>query len=139
MADLTMDEASLTAEKLLNVLDGCENYIVAQERLGLSIRNGLFQMALACRDNRSVFTVENIRSEFDATVTIREDGALRFAKGDDIQLLCGLPPPALRRARENFRSAVREALDVSLLAQQLIKENRSDEQGSVDEDIGAEH
>jgi hypothetical protein len=122
---MEIEKLVLTTDGLIHVMEISENYLTTQERLSLSIRNGLFQIALACRDNRSVFTVDDIRPEFDATATIRDDGALRFAKGDDIQLLCGLPPPALRRARDNFRSAIREALDLSILAQELIKQTKS--------------
>jgi hypothetical protein len=130
-------EMTLTTDKLIQVMETSENYVTVQERLGLCIRNGLFQMALACRDNRSVFTVDDIRPEFDATVTIRGDGALKFVKGDDIQLLCGMPPPALRRAQDNFRSAVREALDLSHFAQELIQQTVSDSE-SLKECTGGE-
>lgn len=104
------------AELFLAVLEECDEYAAQQERLAKSLSDGLIYLARARRDNSSVKTIEDIRSDFDATLRISDDieGELTYQKGDDVQLLCGMPPPSLRKSKEHFRDAIIEAVGMCI-------------------------
>lgn len=118
----TAATVSMDADSFIEVLEISESYIECQTKLTNHLSSGLLQLALAYRDNRSVCRIGDIRSDFEPTcfVDCLED-KLELVKsdGDDIQLLCGLPPPALRKARAHFRSALEEVVKMASQVQDI--------------------
>jgi len=113
----------MDGDALIQVLEHSESYLESQEKFAGHLSSGLLQLALAFRDNRSVCRIDDIRSEFDETclVDCLEDKLeLATKDGDDIQLFCGLPPPALRKAKVQFRLAVEEAIKMANNVQDII-------------------
>ena len=103
------------SEALITIIHESNEYIKLQEQLSSFVAQGTLQLALARRDNKSVSRFEDIRTEFDKTLSVRENLDLEVVccnDGDDIEMFCGLPPPALRRAKDKFRSAATVALQL---------------------------
>lgn len=95
---------------LLDMLTECDPYVESQVELAKHVAKGLLLLARARRDCRSICGLQDIRSEFDSTVSVYDDDSVNLKlenhKGDDVQLFCGLPPLALKQSREQFRLAL---------------------------------
>jgi hypothetical protein len=122
----------MDGDTFISTLECSEHYIQTHSIISSHLSSGLLQLALAFRDNRSVCRIDDIRSEFDNTCTIDTDDSSRavFTEGDDIQLFCGLPPPALRKAKVQFRLALEEVLKLSALAQEINTLTAHDKEAS---------
>jgi hypothetical protein len=124
------------SELFLDLLEECDEYVRAQEKLAELLSHGTMSLARARRDNKSVRSVEDVRGDVDATMRINTaEGGLRsgevtYMDGDDLQLLCGMPPPSLRKSKEYFRNAIVEAVGLCILIQSI--------QRRVDDLTGAE-
>lgn len=112
----------MNGDGFIEVLEISGSYIGGQSNLSEHLSSGVLQLALARRDNRSVCRIGDIRSDFEATCVIdclEDKFELIKCDGDDIQLFCGLPPPALRKAQAHFRLALEEVIKIANQVQDI--------------------
>jgi hypothetical protein len=125
------------SELFLDLLEECDEYVRAQEKLAELLSHGTICLARARRDNKSVRSVEDVRGDVDATMRINTaEGGLRsgevtYMDGDDLQLLCGMPPPSLRKSKEYFQNAILEAVGLCSRIQSI--QRRVDELTAAEE------
>lgn len=116
------EEESPNSNLLIDVFDGCNEYMLIRDHLSKHLSSGLMQIALARKASTSVARIEDIRTDFDATIGINNDSLtnetwdISRLDGDDIQLFCGMPPRPLRTAQSQFQLAIEDAVK---LVQQL--------------------
>lgn len=120
------DDSSDLADRdtvLLNILAECEPYIESQLELAKHISTGMLLLTRARRDCKSICGVEDLRSEFDSTVSAKVKGSseidLETWNGEDAQLFCGLPPLALKQSRDQFQRALSEVVKLAQHARSI--------------------
>lgn len=115
MVNLNIAQMISESENFISLLEECDDYVKQRDRIASCLSSGALCLAMARRDNKSVCSVEDIRADIDATLRVSEfEDALAcevsYATGDNIQLLCGMPPPSLRKSKECFQTAILEAV-----------------------------
>lgn len=131
--------------ELIALLESCDNYVQIQTALTKHLSDGIVNLSKARKNGYSsiVRSVEDIRDDFDATLVLVESlqennedvdvnkspQMLELIELDlhkeTIFLVSGMPPPALRKAQNNFQQAVRTVVELARISQSIHQEIQS--------------
>jgi hypothetical protein len=110
-------------DELLSTFDFCDHYLEVQMQLGLLVKKGFMQLALAKKGSR-LATIDDCRSEFSPSVKVNVsiensvpvfsvaavDDLTKSTADDAAYYFSGLPHRMLRFSQKNFLSALREVI-----------------------------
>lgn len=110
---------SVPDAQFLSLVEDCSAIEALQVELKKKLSDGIFGMTIA-RKGGCWVNAENLREDFDASVTVSADGTgdafAVWEKKPDIDpllLVSGLPPPSLKKSQKHFSAAVWDIVDLA--------------------------
>lgn len=111
---------------VLDLLETCNSYNSQKEGLAKSLSDAFYQLSLARKANRSIMKIDDLRQDLHPKVTIQysqenhnyeilslntqSEDTLTTPPSNVMLMLCGLPPPALKKSQDNFSLALQQAI-----------------------------
>lgn len=110
---------------LVDVLERSEEYLILQSRISVAISNGFMAMAVARKSVR-IGHPEDLRMDLEANTILNPSIAGEGycvdrweGEGSAMHMLCGLPPPALKKAQKEFMAAVHLLVELEQKAKEI--------------------
>lgn len=128
-------------EELLDLLDRCDRLVALQNGMKERMRGAFFGMTLA-RNNGARVSIDHLRADLEASATLgvattatsaaAGSGIIepsltlfelfeRKPEADPLLMMCGMPPPGLRKSQKHFASILKDVVEAANLVQSIMR------------------
>jgi hypothetical protein len=132
-------------EELLDLLDRCDRLVVLQNGIKEQMRGAFFGMTLS-RNNGAKVSIDYLRADLEASATLGVVGATgghentaivpsaalfelfeRKPDADPLLMMCGMPPPGLRKSQKHFISILKDAVEAANIVQSIMTQSGAED------------
>jgi hypothetical protein len=132
-------------EELLDLLDQCDRLVVLQNGIKEQMRGAFFGMTLS-RNNGARVSIDYLRADLEASATLGAEGAAgsseataivpsptlfelfeRKPDADPLLMLCGMPPPGLRKSQKHFISILKDIVEAANIVQSIMRQSGAED------------
>ena len=112
-------------DRLIHLVQQCSQIVELEDKMKDILSKGYFGMTLARNSGHNI-SIQNCRADIDTSVEIdvSPEGNFELYESkpeiNPLLVVCGLPPPALKKSQTHFKEALKLAIDVANIVNSIL-------------------